>query len=243
MHRIGDRLTGCPEEIRRYVDLGDTRSDRGAKLLVGAARTAVQDQRDIDAGADLAQQVEVELGVAVVHPVRRTDGDRQHVHTGLGDEALDAVGIGEPLAQRAKALVLATAAHVTQLGLYADAHGVGRTHHSLGLRDILLQRQAGAVIHHVGEARGNRAHRQLKARAVIEHQRDRDLRLRRTYTDVGCKRDAIRPLQHARVECDHRRCIVRLQRLDHPLGALDIRRVEERQGITSDLCALDFLPN
>ena len=101
---------------------------------------------DIDSAA--------QLGLALVQTVRRADGNSQEIDAGLGHKPLDVIGIGKALAACAEFLVLGPTSHVSQFRLYGSADGVCGTHDQARGDDILLNGQAGAIVHDVRKAPG-----------------------------------------------------------------------------------------
>lgn len=88
-------LVGEEDQLAEYVHLVDAHGAGPADVFVARARAAVQDERHFQLPLQLREQVEIQLGRALVETVRRADRNGQTVHTGLIDEGARLLGLGE----------------------------------------------------------------------------------------------------------------------------------------------------
>ena len=159
-HGGGERLA----EARRDVHLGDPRGDRSRQVGVGHARGAVEDERDLHAGAEPSDELEVQGGVLGEHGVGGADGDGEGVDPGRRHEAGRLLRVGA-CPWRMHAVL---AADLAQLRF--DPHGTGvALGYDLGRGgDIRLIGELGPVEHHRCEAEPHGLLHQLRRLGVVE---------------------------------------------------------------------------
>ncbi len=95
-----------------------------------------------------ALEVQALRALELVGAVAGADGDGQAVAAGPLDELLGLVGVGQHGVLLVDLDVLFDAAQHAQLGLDADALGVGALDDALGDRDVLVERLVRGVDHH-----------------------------------------------------------------------------------------------
>ena len=105
----------------------------------------------------------------------RAHGDSEAVDAGLLDEGRGLLGMGK--AGVTRLFVLVALADVAKLRLDGNADGMGDLHDLLRLGNVLVVRKRGAVDHDRAEAGANGADKMLERTAVIEVQRERDVRV------------------------------------------------------------------
>jgi hypothetical protein len=129
----------------------------------------VQDQRDADSPAEPGDQAEVQDRVPGQHAVRAAHRHGQRVHSGGRRETGRLVRIGAGL-RRVHAVL---AADLAEFRLHPDTPVVTPPGHLRGSPDVLGVRPPGRVVHHRPEAEPGRRLDQLRARRVIQVDRDR----------------------------------------------------------------------
>src|SRR5699024_3401623 len=166
-HRGGEDLV----QVGGDVDLGHSGADRTAHALIADAGGTVQHQWHVHGSGDLADQVLIQRGAAGSHRMGGPHGHGQQVHAGGAGELGGLGGVGAHTGIVHSVL----SADLPQLGFHADAAVVGAAHHIGGGGDVLLRRQARAVVHDRGEPELERFGHQVQVLGVVQVHCHRDL--------------------------------------------------------------------
>ena len=105
------------------------------------------------------------------------DGDGQAVHAGAADELLHLRGVGKHGVLRRDIHRVLDAGQLAQLAFHHNAPGVGIVHHLLRHGDIFFKAVFAAIDHNRGKAAVDAGLAHLKVFAVVQMQRDGQLRI------------------------------------------------------------------
>ena len=160
----GERLA----QLGGVVDLADAVADGFGDLVVGHTGGAVEDQRDLEAGADLLQDTLLDVRGADVEAVGGAHADGEGGAAGARDKLLGLVRVGVgTLALDGRAIVL-LAADPAGLGLDGDVEQCRDLSHKGGQRDVVLESVVGAVDHDGGVAGVHGLDAVVEAVAVVQ---------------------------------------------------------------------------
>ena len=166
-----DGLAGVLHAVGVVVDLADASVDGLAVVVIGDAGAAVHDQGHVVALADLGQDVEVEVRLALVDAVDGAEGAGQDVKAGLLDELVGLLGVGVDGLGDVVVLVadaVLAGAHAAKLALKAAVKAGAHVGGTLGVLDVDLIGLHGAVVHGAGEAHLEGATHVGEVLAVVE---------------------------------------------------------------------------
>ena len=217
------------------VDLADARGDRLAEAVGAHAAAAVHHEREAGRGRAVAHHAEVELRLALVEAVRRSERDGERVHARLRAEGLRLGGDGvEVLRPRRRRAITGGARlgrrEAAELGLHVRAHRVGGLGDPPRDGEVLLVGERRGVDHDAGEAEAQRAVAHLGGHAVVEVHAHRHLRRARRREHRGAdERDVVEHVVHLGVRDDHG-TVQLLRRADHGADRVEARAVEHSDG-------------
>ena len=168
---------------------------------------------------------------ALVDAVRGAHGNRQAIHTGALDELRGLLGMCK--ARVARSLVLDALAHMAQLRLNGDAHGMGDAHHVGNLRHVVLERKRRAIDHHRAVARADSQDDMFERATVIEVECPRDTRMLGAvvFGDLAGLLDT-----HGIAHIENHRGIQLLGSVERGLDALLVKHVGRGHSVTAALC-------
>ena len=163
------------------VDLADAGVDGLSVVVVRDARTAVHDERNAHAAADLGEDVEVEVRLALVDAVDGSEGAGEKVEARLVDEVpgLVGIGVGRTGLLGGAALVAGArlaGAHRPELALEAGAEARAHVGGAPRVGDVLLVGKEGPVEHGAREAQLEGTAHVGEVLAVVEMHADQSAR-------------------------------------------------------------------
>ena len=208
-------------------------------------RRAVQNDRELrQTAGNLFQNVEAELrllaGLELVSAVGGADRDRQRVNAGAGYEILNLRRIGVLVILSLN--VVLNAGELAQLSFYDNAVCVRILSNLLCDLDVLLVRHRGAVEHNRGKAAVDAVLAELEGVAVVQMQRDRDIRALdysslNHLEQIGVVRVSARALGYLK----DNRSLLLLAGLSDTLNDLHIVHVESADGVAAVVGFLEHL--